>query len=292
MDVVAGNTLQYVANGGRSRAAADAAAERVTSLLGFAAHELKNPLTAISLATRYLRGVDRREHAAFVSEICGDIESSVEQMYELIGRLLEHHNVERLVGDAAEEMVDVEDCVRRVVRRFKHQVHAEGLDIKIHSLVRDLTFYGLRAALEHALDNLLANAIRFSPLGGQIDITIRLCRAEGASGLRGAVTIGDEGPGICAAGARGIFNQCSRLEPAASGAPRSHGLGLELSRRVMRQMRGDIRLEQGGGFGARFTILLPAGGRESPPGNIKQTRGGDTKVVPAPGPDSAASETG
>ena len=299
MDVIMGNTLQLYANESRSGAArafgagtaAVEAAELETSLLGFAAHELKNPLNAITLATRYLRGVDRRDGEAVVNEICGDIESSVDHMYELISRLLEHHRVQRLVGDAADETVNVEDCVERVVRRFKHQVRADGLELDIRSQVRDLTFYGRRAALEHTLDNLLANAIRFSPLGGRIDITIGLCRAVGATQLRGAVTIGDEGPGIAAADARRIFDMFTRLAPAASGAMHSHGLGLALCRQIMRQMRGDIRLEQGGGRGALFTILLPVGGRESPAGRLQPVRSRPTNVVPAPGPDSAASET-
>ncbi len=316
MDVIAGKTLEYVANdsrasevrqgvgppgAGRFRAvppveqlcgAVLAAGEDEMSLLGFAAHELKNPLTSIKLAVRFLQNGDNHSFDTDVQEICGDIESSVEQMHKLISRLLEHHRVQHAVNTSACEMVHVDDCVKGAVRRFKHQLRAKELLVEIHRLATDVKFFGQASGLAHVLNNLLANAVRFSPVAGRIDVTIGMCREAETERPRGVITIRDEGPGVKQADRQRIFGMFERSVSQAENEGSSDGLGLALCRCIMRRMSGDVRLERSAGRGAAFSIVLPGGGRDSPTVKIKQMRRGGTNIVPAPEPDSAASKPG
>ena len=97
--------------------------------------------------------------------------------------------------------------------------------------------------------NIIGNAIRHSPEGGEVRISF----AQDAAGTA-SVTIADRGAGIDRRDQRRIFE---RYEQAGT-APGATGLGLAISRRLARSMGGDIRLDSSLGDGARFTLVLPA----------------------------------
>ena len=94
--------------------------------------------------------------------------------------------------------------------------------------------------------NLLGNAVRHSPEGGQV--TVELARGESA----GSVTIADQGKGIAPEDQERIFEKFERLEDGGGA-----GLGLAIARRLAQSMGGEISLESTPGEGARFTVSLP-----------------------------------
>ena len=98
------------------------------------------------------------------------------------------------------------------------------------------------------LVNLLGNAVRHSPAGGNVALVIE------RRGEMVAATVADEGPGIAEADQQRIFERYERVGDAPGGI----GLGLAISRRLARSMGGDIELQSAPGEGARFTLLLPS----------------------------------
>ena len=98
------------------------------------------------------------------------------------------------------------------------------------------------------LVNLLGNAVRHSPAGGNVALVIER-RSEMV-----AATVADEGPGIAEVDQQRIFERYERVGDAPGGI----GLGLAISRRLARSMGGDIELQSTPGEGARFTLVLPA----------------------------------
>ena len=98
------------------------------------------------------------------------------------------------------------------------------------------------------LVNLLGNAVRHSPAGGNVALVIE------RRGKMVAATVADEGPGIAEADQQRIFERYERVGDAPGGI----GLGLAISRRLARSMGGDIELQSAPGEGARFTLLLPS----------------------------------
>jgi PAS domain-containing protein len=98
------------------------------------------------------------------------------------------------------------------------------------------------------LVNLLGNAVRHSPAGGNVALVI-----ERRGGVV-AATVADEGPGIAEADQQRIFERYERVGDTPGGI----GLGLAISRRLARSMGGDIELQSAPGEGARFTLILPA----------------------------------
>ena len=96
--------------------------------------------------------------------------------------------------------------------------------------------------------NLIANAIRYTPEGGQV--WIRLER----EGDLAAVIVADQGKGIAEADQARIFEKFERVDPNEPGGT---GLGLYIARRLARAMGGDIAVDSAPGQGARFTFTLP-----------------------------------
>lgn len=108
-----------------------------------------------------------------------------------------------------------------------------------------LAVRGDRRAITQILVNLVGNAVRYSPRGGKVQII-----AEKGGSAR--LTIADEGPGVAAADRERIFEPFERASERENGA----GLGLAISRRLAREMGGDVILERAA-KGARFTLMLP-----------------------------------
>lgn len=110
-----------------------------------------------------------------------------------------------------------------------------------------LAALGDARSVTQILVNLIGNAVRHSPAG-------KVVRVHGAAEDGVSITVADDGPGIAPADQQRIFERFEQAEPRADGA----GLGLAISRRLARQMGGDILLESTPGEGARFTLRLPA----------------------------------
>lgn len=107
---------------------------------------------------------------------------------------------------------------------------------------------GQPRAITQILVNLIGNAVRFSPAGGTVTITL-------ARGERAMVTVADEGPGVAPTDRHRIFE---RFEQGAEARGGSAGLGLAISRRLARDMGGEVDLLDHPGPGATFRLTLPA----------------------------------
>jgi len=102
------------------------------------------------------------------------------------------------------------------------------------------------------LDNLLANALRHTPPGGHVEVSV--------ASRRGSVqvTVADDGDGIPAEHLPHVFERFYRADPARGRATGGSGIGLTIARALVRAHDGDIRADSAGpGCGARFVVTLP-----------------------------------
>jgi len=109
--------------------------------------------------------------------------------------------------------------------------------------------------LRQVLVNLIGNAIKYTPRSGTIRVTVATVHSDGAHW--GTISVEDDGPGIAEEKRQAIFQPYYRLPTAAANAPEGLGLGLAISRELIRQMGGDIDLDAGSRGGSVFTIRLP-----------------------------------
>ncbi|MES1180813.1 MAG: ATP-binding protein, partial [Verrucomicrobiota bacterium] len=128
---------------------------------------------------------------------------------------------------------------------------SKQLDIQTDFPASAVTVKADAAALDQELDNLVSNAIKFSPAGKKIFVTVRPADQHGECIVR------DEGPGFTGEDKLRMFKRYGRLSARPTGGEASTGLGLSIVRKLMQEMKGELACESVPGSGAAFTIRLP-----------------------------------
>jgi signal transduction histidine kinase len=238
-----------------AQAKLEASNERLTHLnrekdefLGIAAHDLKNPLTAIILNAELVAMVRDQEQ---VARLAAKIMSAGTRMRDLIGSLLDAHAIEQGEFTSHVERCDLNDLVTQSLEN--NEANAVRKNIRLeYPPTTDVWAVADRRAVLQILDNLLSNAVKYTPPGTTVHIRAR--RAERDV----LVSFQDEGPGISAEDQRRLFQRFARLTAQPTGGESSTGLGLSIVHRLARAMGGDVSCVSAPGQHATFTLRLPA----------------------------------
>ena len=211
-------------------------------------HELKTPLTSIrgfsqALLDGTLDTPEERERAARVI----DIESR--RLLHLVGELLDLSRIES--GQQAMQLADVPaaELLAHVTDVFSIRAEEDRVDLRVGE-PGDAVVSADFDRIEQVLGNLLDNAFRHTPAGGRIDVGVRPARA---GFIEFSVT--DSGSGIGPDELPHVFDRFYRSSYEASGTGK--GLGLAISREIVRAHGGEIRAESRLGAGATFAFTLP-----------------------------------
>jgi two-component system sensor histidine kinase MprB len=222
-------------------AALDASQQRQRQLVADAGHELRTPLTSLRTNIELLarsdadptRSLPPEHRSALVRDL-------TEQLEELTALVADVTQLAR--GDEAPDepvWLDLSEVVVRAVRRTRRR--APG--VRFVEALEPTHLLGRPAVLERAVTNLLDNAAKWSPPGGQVSVTL--------SG--GTLVVRDQGPGIAAEDAPYVFDRFYR-SAAARGTPGS-GLGLAIAHDAVAAHGGSVSVETDGG--AVVTVRLP-----------------------------------
>lgn len=216
-----------------------------TEVLQIASHDLRNPLNAMVLLASDLpeeKGDDAPGH---------QITSLVYQMQGIIEELIDTVALDTGGLKLRRDPVDVTACAADVVERNRRL--AEHKKQKLDFTGDTPAIANVDAArLKQALDNLVSNAIKFSPPERPISVDVR----PGERTVR--IVVADEGPGLTEEDQSRLFGRFQRLSAQPTGGEKSTGLGLANSRRLVELNGGRIGAESDGpGLGSRFWIELP-----------------------------------
>jgi signal transduction histidine kinase len=236
-----------------ARADADAAVKIRDEFLASASHDLRAPLTAIrgyaALARRRLTAV---ENATVVNAL-GQIEAAVNRATAALDELLDLAQLQAGRRLALHRVrVDLVQLVRRMAS--DHEVAAQQCSIQVVSQLPELLGSWDAARLERALGNIVGNAVKFSPPGEEVVITI--AQQLDRLGIWATVEVRDRGIGIPPGELPHIFERFYRA-PNTSGRVPGTGLGLAGARDIVEQHGGGIYVESVEGQGSTFTIRLP-----------------------------------
>jgi signal transduction histidine kinase len=221
--------------------------------LSAAAHDMKTPLTSIrglvQLLQRQLGRADvPRERIVYTLR---GIESGTRKMTGLIDELLDISRLET-VGELSlsRRDIDLVELTRRVVDDQGGQERTITLDADPDSI----SGHWDEARLERAIGNLLGNAIKYSPRGGEIKVTVR---EQEIGGQKWAVlSVADHGIGVPAGDVERIFERFTR----GSNVPErlaGSGIGLSYVRQVVGQHGGSVSVQSQPGAGSTFSLRLP-----------------------------------
>jgi two-component system OmpR family sensor kinase len=213
-----------------------------------AAHELRSPLTALKLQAQALRRAhDEPSREAAVARLNDGIERAI----QLMGQLLVLAREDASPGAAGgRQRIDLQDAARQAVADVLPAAQARRIDVGL--VTSEAAFIeGQPEPLHILLRNLLDNAVKYSPDGGQVDIS--LATENGAP----SIAIEDSGPGIPEAERERVFDRFYRT--AGSDAPGS-GLGLAIVKAITQRHGATVRLGQSQRLGGlRVEVRFPAG---------------------------------
>lgn len=182
-----------------------------------------------------------------------DIASAGRHLMGLVDDLVDLQAIERPEFRPAAEPIDLADVARRAAGLMAVRADAAGVTIGRPGADALAPALGDFRRTLQILVNLLTNAVRYSPRGGQVTVDAQLTNGQAI------VSVSDTGKGIATADQARIFNKFERIDASEAGG---NGLGLFIARRLARAMGGDLIVASVPGEGTRFTLSLPA--RQSP----------------------------
>jgi signal transduction histidine kinase len=229
-----------------------------TDFLATVNHELRTPLTSI---TAYLDMI--REGAG------GPVPEGIQRMVEVISR--NSDRLRRLIEDMLTvskqdgtgtlnlKRVDIGQVLQIVVATLRPLADTRDVAINFEESVEDIKINADEAQLEQVFTNIVANAIKFTPDGGRIDITSEPSAAEDGRPAV-LVRVADTGVGIPTQEIPQVFTRFYRASNASSAAVPGSGLGLAIAHDIVRRHTGKLGLESQLGKGTTLSVQLPVGG--------------------------------
>ncbi len=213
-----------------------------------AVHDLKNPLQAIMGAAELIKLQNRELQGGVM--LVEKISLASKRMLGLINEMLELSRFER--GDIKLELqtVDIGELIELAAGGFSEQMQQKGQALDLALEPRCLVMGDLEW-LKEIFDNLISNAVKFSPLQAVIAISAR-CREKAV-----LVAIRDQGPGLTARDKAKLFGKFQRLSAQPTGGESSTGLGLSIVEKLVRKHGGRIWAEGEPGQGSTFFVELP-----------------------------------
>jgi two-component system phosphate regulon sensor histidine kinase PhoR len=213
-------------------------------------HELKTPLSSIKAYTETLLGGARND-PDHCERFLGRIDEQASRLHEIILNMLSLARIE--AGQAALELTEVAlaRVVRRCVADYEPQAIAAGIVLDNQVTDVDLKVRADEEGVRQILSNLIDNAVKYTPTGGQV--TVR-CQKDGSMAV---VEVVDTGVGIAAEHHGRVFERFYRVDRARSRELGGTGLGLSIVKHLCLAMGGRVSVSSELHKGSRFEVGLP-----------------------------------
>lgn len=219
--------------------------------LGIVAHDLRSPLSNIITSVNMV-ATDRKMERAQVDEFLGIIQTSAQHMLHLVENLMDVNAIEQ-----GRMKIDIAPCelgelLRGVTSNYQTKARAKSQELAMSEGEGPLVAMADPHSTIQIFDNLVSNAVKYSPSGKRIDV--RLLRRNGV--IRCEVE--DQGPGLTKDDLTKMFGKFARLSAKPTAGEPSTGLGLSIVKRMVEAGGGKVWCESEPGQGAKFIVELPA----------------------------------
>jgi two-component system sensor histidine kinase/response regulator len=224
-------------------------AEDKDEILGILAHDLKNTLAGMKLSSALLQGRSDDLPPRCMA-LVDNIANSTERMLSFVKEFLANQHAERL--QMKKQKLNLGDFVTLLTAN--HQAAAQAKKITLVSQIPGTAVQveGDREAMTQVLENLVSNALKFTPQGGRVEVIVEPPLAGMAKCM-----VKDNGPGFTEQDRGKMFRRYGRLSARPTGDEPSTGLGLSIVKRLLDAMGGSIVLAESGSSGAEFIVSLP-----------------------------------
>ncbi len=224
--------------------------ELKNTFVGIVAHDLRSPLGVIEMAINYISdpslGLTDEDRSAMLTEVS----KHTRHMLNLIDELLDVTQIESGTLQLTHTEIDIAAFVSEAVAQHSRMATTKEIKIVLEECDEGRVMADPQR-LRQVIDNLISNAVKYSPLGSQVVIRSRL------TGERWRFSVQDQGPGIPPTERSRLFTEFGKLSTRPTGGERSTGLGLAISRRMVEAHGGQIGVDSEPGQGSTFWFTLP-----------------------------------
>ncbi len=218
-------------------------------LMEIVSHDLKNPIGAVRLFAELI------ENQTFTGDevltASAQIAHTSDRMLALVKNVLDMNRLESGGVSMEQKQVHLAPMIEAV--HWQYTSHAEAKKIQVHfsnETASSTTALADEQTMMQILDNLVSNAVKYSPHGKNIFIRLK----SSPEAVR--VEVEDEGPGISAEDMKKLFGKFARLSARPTGGEHSTGLGLSIVKKLVEAMNGKVWCESEYGHGATFIVEL------------------------------------
>lgn len=232
-------------------------AQQRTSFVSNVSHELKTPLTTIRMYAEMLaegRVATEEKRRGYLETITRESQ----RLTRLVNNVLDFGRLEQGRKKYQAERLDLAAVAREVLDSQADRLREAGLQLATEFPAGPAFARLDRDALSQCLLNLVDNAIKYAGAGCRL--VVRLAEGGGreAAARTWRFEIEDSGPGVPAAHREKLFEQFHRVDDSLTAKVAGFGLGLSISRRLLRDQGGELVYESAPAGGARFVVMLPA----------------------------------
>ena len=223
---------------------------RKDEFLATLAHELRNPLAAVRAGV----AVIRKSHtdSTAVAEHCSIVERQLRQLTRMVDDLLDVADITRRGLPLEKTRVEIGTIVRMALEQVRPLIDEAGHALFTRLPAEPILLDADPARLVQVLTNLLNNAVKYSPPGGRVEITVQRECEE----LR--ISVKDGGIGIPAEKLESVFEMFGQLDRSLESGYKGLGIGLALARTLVAKHDGRIKaFSEGPGHGSEFCVWLP-----------------------------------
>jgi signal transduction histidine kinase len=224
--------------------------EQKNQFLGIVAHDIRNPLGAMVLAAQI---IEAEEDPDVVRKYARSIVKEGMEMSQLIGRFLDYVRIESGQVRPQPELQDAVGVVRQLCARYETRMREKGLALAFAVPEGTLPVWADPKFLGEIVDNLVSNAVKYSPAGKVVTLRLEM------AGDEVVLSVEDQGPGLTAEDRQRLFGQFSVLSARPTGGEKSTGLGLSIVKNMVDAMGGHVWVDSEPGCGAAFRVALPSG---------------------------------
>lgn len=214
-------------------------------LFGDISHELRSPLARLQVAVELLQ----KKIPEAGQPLLARIENEIVRINSLIEEVLQFSRLESGNYKGERKQIKLEDILERICNDANFEGKAHNCKVKL-TIKNDIIICGIEQLIERAIENILRNALKYSPKDSQIDV--ELLRQNNQA----VISIADSGPGIPPGEIEKVFEMFYRCAEDRNRSTGGNGLGLAIARHAIKLHNGKISLENraSGGLLAKITI--------------------------------------
>lgn len=215
-------------------------------------HEFRTPLTLIKGPVELLKN---KIYDSSGSEQIDIIERNSEKLKKLIDQLLELSQLENTSVPLRTSKEDLISVLKGLVYSFDSLAQQKNISLKFQSNCDTKSLWIDRDKLEKIINNLLSNALKFTPAGGTVTVSANDILSEEGAFLE--IIVSDTGIGIPENKLENIFNRFYQVDDSSQRSYGGSGIGLALVKELVDLHKWDITVESGDGKGAKFKLIIP-----------------------------------